>query len=172
MLPKSAYIAALPAHPLPKAPCIPLSASLETIVSQPDPDGSRQCSILGTPSLSVQWEIDPERCLSCQLLSASALDTHTSPSFHPKKAHQGPWTSLPGPCCRLVCPPRQEWSACPSGLACGLGWTGTILCHVECLSPHDSPQGKAPIKGCLPGSFSQCRAHRVSITEWIPGSLV
>ena len=76
VLPKSAHIAALPAHPLPKAPCIPLSASLGTMVSQPDPDGSRQSSILGTPSLGVWGEIDPERCSSCQLISASALDTH------------------------------------------------------------------------------------------------
>ena len=89
--------------------------------------------------------------------------TQASPSFHPKKAHQGPWTSLLGPCCQLVCPPRQEWAAGPSGLARGLGWTDTTICHIECLSPHDSPQGQAPIKGGPPGSLSQCRAHRVSI---------
>ena len=40
--------------PPPKAPCIPLSASLGSMLSQPDPDGSKQSSILGTPSLGVQ----------------------------------------------------------------------------------------------------------------------
>ena len=96
--------------------CHPLEASLGTMVSQPDLDGSRQSSILGTPSLSVQWEIDPERCSSCQLLSASALDTHF-PIISSQKGQSGSLDLTPGPCCRLACPPRQEWSACPSGLA-------------------------------------------------------
>ena len=69
-----------------------------TTVSQPDPDGSRHTSILGAPSLGGG---DRSREMTRGVSSSQPQPlTHTFPSFHPK-ASQGPWTSIPGPCCQL-----------------------------------------------------------------------
>ena len=70
-----------------------------TTVSQPDSDGSRLSSILGAQSLGGR---DRSRETTRGVSSSQSQPlTHTSPSFHPKKAHLSPWTSIPGPCCQL-----------------------------------------------------------------------
>ena len=91
--------------------------------SQPDPDGSMLSSILGAPS---PWGEDRSREMTHGVsFSQPQPLTHTSPPFHPKKAHQGPWISLLGPSCQLVCDLRQEWLAHPTGLA----WALAGLAH-------------------------------------------
>lgn len=55
-------------------------------------------------------------------------------------------------------------------LAQGLGWTGTTVCHVECLSPHDSSGAGFPSKvvclgPCLSAGLTVCPL------EWTRGLL-